>query len=44
MITVFDLDVSVSNILKVCEKLNVDLETNVADWESFKKITRSFFF
>ena len=39
----FDSDVSVSNILKVCEKLNVDLETNVADWESFKKITRSFF-
>ena len=39
----FDSDISVSNILKVCDKLNVDLETNVADWESFKKITRSFF-
>lgn len=39
----FDSDVSVSNILKVCEKLDVDLETNVADWESFKKITKSFF-
>lgn len=39
----FDSDVSVSNILKVCEKLDVDLETNVADWNSFKKITKSFF-
>ena len=39
----FDSDISVSNILNVCEKLDVDLETNVADWESFKKITKSFF-
>ena len=39
----FDSDTSVSNILKICEKLNVELETNVANWETFKKITRSFF-
>lgn len=39
----FDSDISVSNILNVCQKLNVDLETKVADWEAFKSITRSFF-
>ena len=39
----FDSDTSVSNILKICEKLDVELETNVADWETFKKVTRSFF-
>ena len=38
----FDSDVSVSNILKVCEKLDVDLETNVADWNSFKKLQNFF--
>ena len=39
----FDSDASVSNILKVCDKLDVDLETKVADWEKFKNITRAFF-
>ena len=39
----FDSDISVSNILNVCQKLDVDLETKVADWEAFKSITRSFF-
>ncbi len=39
----FDSDISVSNILNICQKLDVDLETNVADWQTFKKITRSFF-
>ena len=39
----FDSDTSVSNILNICQKLDVDLETNVADWQTFKKITRSFF-
>jgi hypothetical protein len=39
----FDSDTSVSNILNICQKLNVDLETNVADWQTFKKITKSFF-
>ncbi len=39
----FDSEASVSNILKVCEQLNVELETKVADWEKFKSITRSFF-
>jgi len=39
----FDSDTSVSNILNICQKLNVDLETVVADWQTFKKITRSFF-
>lgn len=39
----FNSDTSVSNILKVCKNLGVELETNVADWETFKKVTRSFF-
>lgn len=39
----FDSDTSVSNILNICQKLNVELETNVADWHSFKKVTKSFF-
>ena len=38
----FDSDTSVSNILRVCEKLDVELETKVADWEKFKDITRAF--
>lgn len=39
----FDSDTSVSNIMNICQKLDVDLETNVADWQTFKKITKSFF-
>ena len=39
----FDSDTSVSNILNICQKLDVDLETNVADWHTFKKVTKSFF-
>ena len=39
----FDSDTSVSNILNICQKLNVELETNVADWQTFRKITKSFF-
>ena len=39
----FDSEASVSNILRICEQLNVDLETKVADWNKFKSITRSFF-
>lgn len=39
----FDSDTSVTNILEVCKNLDVDLETVVEDWDSFKKITRSFF-
>lgn len=39
----FDSDASVSNILRICEKLDVELETRVADWEKFKDITRAFF-
>jgi N-acetyl sugar amidotransferase len=39
----FDSDISVSNILNVCQKLDVELETKVANWEAFKNITRSFF-
>ncbi len=39
----FDSKVSVTNILNICEKLDVDLETVVEDWNSFKKITKSFF-
>ena len=34
----FDSDTSVSNILRICEALDVDLETKVADWEKFKKL------
>ena len=39
----FNSEVSVSNILKLCEKLDVDLETKVADWDSIRDITKSFF-
>jgi N-acetyl sugar amidotransferase len=39
----FDSDASVSNIYQICNILNVDLETKVANWDVFKKITRSFF-
>jgi N-acetyl sugar amidotransferase len=39
----FDSEISTSNILNVCNKLNVELETKVANWETFKKITQSFF-
>ena len=39
----FDSETSVSNILNICEKMNVDLETKVANWENFKSITKSFF-
>lgn len=39
----FDSEASVSNILRICDQLNVDLETKVADWNKFKSITKSFF-
>tara|TARA_B100001093_G_scaffold519987_1_gene611891 strand:+ start:14960 stop:16102 length:1143 start_codon:yes stop_codon:yes gene_type:complete len=39
----FDSDTSVSNILRICDKLDVELETKVANWEKFKNITRAFF-
>ena len=29
--------------MNVCNKLNVELETKVADWDTFKKFTKSFF-
>src|ERR1035437_2295336 len=35
-------DISVQNIKKACEKLNVDLFTVVADWEEFKDLQVSF--
>jgi N-acetyl sugar amidotransferase len=35
-------EISVRNIKKVCEKLNVDLITIVADWEEFKDLQLSF--
>lgn len=35
-------EVSVKNIKKACEKLNVDLHTIVADWEEFKDLQISF--
>jgi N-acetyl sugar amidotransferase len=35
-------DISVKNIKKVCEKLNVPLYTIVADWEEFKDLQISF--
>jgi N-acetyl sugar amidotransferase len=35
-------DISVKNIKKVCEKLNVPLITVVADWEEFKDLQISF--
>ena len=38
----FNSEISTSNILNVCSNLNVDLETKVADWETFRRVTRSF--
>jgi N-acetyl sugar amidotransferase len=35
-------EISVSNIKKVCEKLNVELYTIVADWEEFKDLQLAF--
>jgi N-acetyl sugar amidotransferase len=35
-------EISVRNIKKACEKLNVDLVTVVADWEEFKDLQISF--
>ena len=35
-------EISVKNIKKACEKLNVDLVTVVADWEEFKDLQVSF--
>jgi N-acetyl sugar amidotransferase len=35
-------EISVQNIKKACEKLNVDLVTVVADWEEFKDLQISF--
>jgi N-acetyl sugar amidotransferase len=35
-------DISVKNIKKACEKLNVELITIVADWEEFKDLQISF--
>lgn len=35
-------DISVKNIKKACEKLNVDLITIVADWEEFKDLQIAF--
>lgn len=35
-------DVSVQNIKKACDKLNVELETIVADWEEFKDLQIAF--
>jgi len=35
-------DISVQNIKKACEKLNIELFTIVADWEEFKDLQISF--
>ncbi len=35
-------EIAVTNIQNACRKLNIDLETVVADWEEFKDVLRSF--
>lgn len=35
-------DLAVQNIKNVCQKLNVDLYTHVADWEEYKDLQRAF--
>jgi len=35
-------DLAVQNIKNVCNKLNVDLYTHVADWEEYKDLQRAF--
>lgn len=37
-------DHAVQNIKKICEKLNLDLYTHVADWEEFKDLQKSFLY
>lgn len=37
-------DSAVRNISNLCNKLNVDLHTHVANWEEFKDLQRSFLF
>jgi len=38
----WNTDISVRNIKKACDKLNVELETIVADWEEFKDLQVAF--
>lgn len=38
----WNTEIAVKNIKNVCQKLNVDLFTYVADWEEFKDLQRSF--
>jgi len=38
----WDSDIAVSNIKRITEKLNVDLNTHVADWEEFKDLQKAF--
>lgn len=35
-------ELAVSNIEKLCEKLSIDLDTTVLDWNEFKNIQKSF--
>ena len=39
----FNSDISVRNIYNICEKLEVDLETEVENWDNFKEILRALF-
>jgi N-acetyl sugar amidotransferase len=38
----WNTDISVKNIRKACEKLQVELYTIVADWEEFREMQRAF--
>lgn len=37
-------DVAVQNIFKICKKLNINLYTEVLDWETIKELQRTYMF
>jgi tRNA(Ile)-lysidine synthase TilS/MesJ len=42
--TGWNSEIAVSNIEKICNKLSVDLETVIVDWQAMKKIQKAFFY
>lgn len=41
--TGWNSDIGVSNITKICEKLNLDLVTEVVNWDEMKDLQRAYF-
>tara|TARA_B100000989_G_scaffold196462_1_gene148389 strand:- start:229 stop:1365 length:1137 start_codon:yes stop_codon:yes gene_type:complete len=40
----FNSQISTNNIYNICSKLDIDLETEVEDWDNFREILRAFFY